>query len=118
MQAGVKSTAILFGEHVKPILAVFAGLMVACLTVAGVLNGQGVPYFALTTGGTASYLIMQLRNLDVDNVKSCFTAVRSPPSLLSAVRVDFGIVRIEWLHSGRNRLGWPICRLSSRMKCI
>lgn len=118
MQAGVKSTAILFGEHVKAILAAFAGLLVACLTAAGVLNGQGVPYFVLTVGGVASYLVVQLLNLDVDDPKSCFTAVSSPSSLLSAARADFGIVRIEWLHSRRNRLGWPICRLSSRMKRI
>ena len=101
-------------------LAVFAGLLVACLTAAGILNGQGVPYFILTVGAAASYLIMQLRNLDIDDPKSCFIAVRNPPLLLSAAsaRADFGVVRIEWLHSGRNRLAWPICRLSSRMKCI
>ena len=118
MQAGVKSTAILFGQYVKTILAVFAGLLVASLMTAGILNGQGVPYFTLTVGGTATYLIVQLLNLDADDPKSCFTAVSSPPSLLLAARTDFGIVRIEWLYSGRNRLGWPICRLSSRMKCI
>ncbi|KAI0247027.1 4-hydroxybenzoate polyprenyl transferase [Lactifluus subvellereus] len=77
VQAGVKSTAILFGEYVKAILALFAGLLVACLTTAGVLNGQGVPYFALTVGGTASYLIVQLLKLDVDDPKSCFKAFES-----------------------------------------
>ncbi|KAI0245150.1 prenyltransferase [Lactifluus subvellereus] len=77
LQAGVKSTAILFGEYVKTILALFAGLLVACLTAAGVLNGQGVPYFALTVGGTAFYLIVQLLKLDVDDPKSCFKAFES-----------------------------------------
>ncbi|KAI0247023.1 UbiA prenyltransferase family, partial [Lactifluus subvellereus] len=77
VQAGVKSTAILFGEYVKTILALFAGLLVACLAAAGVLNGQGVPYFALTVGGTASYLIVQLLKLDVDDPKSCFKAFES-----------------------------------------
>ncbi|KAH9980819.1 4-hydroxybenzoate polyprenyl transferase [Lactifluus volemus] len=61
LKAGVKSTAILFGDHVKTILAFFAVLLLVALTAAGVLNGQGMPYFAVT-----------LRNLDVDDTKSCF----------------------------------------------
>ncbi|KAI0249877.1 hypothetical protein BJV78DRAFT_1155523 [Lactifluus subvellereus] len=74
-QAGIKSTAILFGEHVKTILAVSTGFLVACLTVDSILDGQGVPSFSLTVGGATSYLIMQLRNLDIDDTKSCFTAL-------------------------------------------
>ncbi|KAI0294250.1 4-hydroxybenzoate polyprenyl transferase [Multifurca ochricompacta] len=77
VQAGVKSTALLFGVHVKKVLAVFAALLVACLATAGTLNKQGVPYFVLTVGGTAAHLILQLRNLDVDDTKSCLTAFES-----------------------------------------
>lgn len=77
VQAGVKSTALLFGGHVKRILAVFATSLVTCLAVVGALNNQGIPYFILTVGGAAVHLTMQLRNLDVDDPKSCLDAFES-----------------------------------------
>ncbi len=77
MLAGVKSTALLFGAHVKKVLAVFAGLLVTCLAAAGALNNQGIPYFILTVGGAAAHLTMQLRNLDADDPKSCLDVVRA-----------------------------------------
>ncbi len=93
VQAGVKSTALLFGAHVKKILAVFAASLVACLAVAGLLNGQGIPYFMLTVGGAAAHIMMQLRNLDVDDPNSCLHVVRlSAPA--SRNYINFGIVRV------------------------
>jgi 4-hydroxybenzoate polyprenyltransferase len=83
VKAGVKSTALLFGRHVKKFLAVFAGIMVACLTAAGILNGQSVLYFTVAVGGSAFYFISQLQSLDVDDPNSCLSAVRSPNSSLS-----------------------------------
>ncbi|KAH8981147.1 4-hydroxybenzoate polyprenyl transferase [Lactarius akahatsu] len=77
VQAGVKSTALLFGAHVKKILAVFAGLLVTCLAAAGALNNQGIPYFILTVGGASAHLTIQLRNLDVDDPKSCLDIFES-----------------------------------------
>lgn len=50
VKAGVKSTALLFGAHVKKILAVFAMSFVTCLAVAGALNNQGVPYLLSPLG--------------------------------------------------------------------
>ncbi|KAH8998234.1 4-hydroxybenzoate polyprenyl transferase [Lactarius hatsudake] len=77
VQAGVKSTALLFGAHVKKILAVFAGLLVTCLAAAGALNNQGIPYFILTVGGASAHLTIQLRNLDVNDPKSCLDIFES-----------------------------------------
>ncbi|KAH8983733.1 4-hydroxybenzoate polyprenyl transferase [Lactarius akahatsu] len=77
VQAGVKSTALLFGNHVKKVLAVFAGIFVACLAMAGVMNNQGIPYFILTVGGAAVHLTLQLQNLDVDDPKSCLREFES-----------------------------------------
>ncbi|KAH9170065.1 4-hydroxybenzoate polyprenyl transferase [Lactarius sanguifluus] len=77
VQAGVKSTALLFGNHVKKVLAVFAGIFVVCLATAGVMNNQGIPYFILTVGGAAVHLTLQLQNLDVDNPKSCLREFES-----------------------------------------
>ncbi|KAI0261390.1 4-hydroxybenzoate polyprenyl transferase, partial [Gloeopeniophorella convolvens] len=77
VQAGVKSTALLFGQHVKKILALFAGLLVTCLTIAGALNSHQAPYFLITVVGGAAHLIWQLWNLNVDDVKSCLVAFES-----------------------------------------
>jgi 4-hydroxybenzoate polyprenyltransferase len=100
VKAGVKSTALLFGRHVKKFLAVFAGIMVACLAAAGVLNGQGVLYFTVAVGGAAFYFISQLQNLDVDDPNSCLSAVRSPKSSLSTAFAESKTVRIECFQSG------------------
>ncbi|KAI0040628.1 4-hydroxybenzoate polyprenyl transferase [Auriscalpium vulgare] len=74
LKAGVKSTAILFGSHVKTILALFAALLTVSLALAGHLNKQGPAFFALTVGGAGLHLASQLKKLDVDNVRSCFVA--------------------------------------------
>ena len=39
---GIKSTAILFGEHTKPLLAVFYALAVVLLALAGWSAGAGL----------------------------------------------------------------------------
>ncbi|KAI0040630.1 4-hydroxybenzoate polyprenyl transferase [Auriscalpium vulgare] len=71
VKAGVKSTAILFGRHIKIVLAFFAVLLTASLAIAGHLNKQGPAFYALTVGGAALHLGNQLKKLDVDNVRSC-----------------------------------------------
>ena len=92
MKAGVKSTALLFGAHVKEALAVFAGSIVTCLAVAGALNNQGIPFFVLTVGGAATHFNIQIRNLNVDDPKSCLDAVRYLRSLVSEECTNCGIV--------------------------
>jgi len=72
--AGIKSTAVLFGRHIREILALIAALQVASLTVAGVTNKQGPSYFALTVGGTAVSLAYQLYIVDFDHAESCHKA--------------------------------------------
>ncbi|KAI0292083.1 4-hydroxybenzoate polyprenyl transferase [Multifurca ochricompacta] len=77
VQAGIKSTALLFGAHVKTILAVLAALLVVFLTTAGTLNEHGMPFFVLTVGGATTHLIMQLQNLHVDDPKNCLAVFES-----------------------------------------
>ena len=40
---GIKSTALLFGERTKPMLAIFYGLAVVLIGLAGALAGAGAP---------------------------------------------------------------------------
>lgn len=72
MNAGVKSTAILFGSYVRPILGLFSAVFVGSLIYAGLETGQGLPYFAISVGGTAAHLLWQLGTLDVDSPADCW----------------------------------------------
>lgn len=69
--AGVKSTAVLFGDKVRMILSLFAVGFVACLTITGVLNGQGPWYFVISVGGAAAHVTWQLYTLDFHNKQEC-----------------------------------------------
>lgn len=69
--AGVKSTAVLFGRHIRVILSVFATAFVLCLAIAGISNGQGAVYFAVTVAGAAGHLVWQLWTVDLEDGADC-----------------------------------------------
>lgn len=71
-QAGVKSTALLFGSYVRPILLLFGTAFVASLAYAGVATGQNELYFGVTVGGAAAHIAWQLMTLDVESPSDCF----------------------------------------------
>jgi 4-hydroxybenzoate polyprenyltransferase len=48
----VKSTAVLFGDHIRTVLSMFALGFIGCLVCAGLLNGAGVSFFVIAVGGT------------------------------------------------------------------
>ncbi|KAI0068102.1 4-hydroxybenzoate polyprenyl transferase [Artomyces pyxidatus] len=91
VKAGVKSTALLFGEHIKLVLVGFASLLVACLATAGYLNHQGAPFFLLGVGGAALHLFLQLYSVDVDDVKSCLIAFEANGFAFGSI-VWFGLL--------------------------
>ncbi|KAK7042253.1 mitochondrial 4-hydroxybenzoate polyprenyltransferase [Favolaschia claudopus] len=74
INAGVKSTALLFGNYIKLVLAFFASIMMGGLILAGILNGHQLPYFMLSVGGGSLYLAVQLYAVDTDSPKSCWAA--------------------------------------------
>jgi 4-hydroxybenzoate polyprenyltransferase len=73
---GVKSTALLFGEHTKPLLAVFYTLAVALLALAGWSAGTGVA-FALGLLAFAAHLSWQIRRLDIADPALCLMIFKS-----------------------------------------
>lgn len=75
IKVGIKSTAVLFGTRIKPLLSLFASLLLTFLGGSGALNGQGRAFFVLSIGGTAVYLAHQIWTLDVDSVMECSRAV-------------------------------------------
>lgn len=74
VKAGVKSTALLFGDVIKPILTVFASALVVSLWVAGQMNDMGVYYKVISVGGAISYLVMDTITVDLDSPKSCWAS--------------------------------------------
>lgn len=57
MQAGIKSTAVLFGTRVRPILMAFAAAFLALLVVSGAQNRHGAPYYVISCGGAAAHFL-------------------------------------------------------------
>jgi 4-hydroxybenzoate polyprenyltransferase len=71
-KAGVKSTALLFGSWIKPILSMFALFFIFQLAVSGYLNGNGPAYFLVSVAGALVHFIWQLTTLNVDEPSDCW----------------------------------------------
>jgi 4-hydroxybenzoate polyprenyltransferase len=72
VKVGVRSTAILFGSWILPLLIMCGITFVAMLGVAGYLNGQGYAYFVLAVGGTAAHIVWQFMTVDLESPRSCW----------------------------------------------
>lgn len=72
IKMGAKSTAILFGSWIRPFLIVIGFSFIALLTVAGILNDQGWPFFVISIGGTTIHIIWQFLTVDLDVPESCW----------------------------------------------
>ncbi|MGZ8388810.1 MAG: 4-hydroxybenzoate octaprenyltransferase [Rhodoplanes sp.] len=73
---GVKSTALLFGERTKPMLALFYGAAVALIAWAGWLAGGG-GLFAFGLAAFAAHLAWQVYTLDTRDPVNCLKLFRS-----------------------------------------
>lgn len=71
---GVRSTAILFGTWIRPLLILCALGFVGMLAAAGHVNNQGIPYFVLSVGGTAVHMVWQFMTVDLAVPTSCWGA--------------------------------------------
>src|SRR5215813_4790622 len=73
---GIKSTALLFGDRTKPMLAIFYGLAVALIGLAGALAGAG-GLFWLGLGAFAVHLGWQIVRLDIHDPDVCLAVFKS-----------------------------------------
>ena len=73
---GIKSTALLFGERTKPMLALFYSLAVILLAAAGFSAGGGV-VFALGLFAFAAHLAWQIARLDIADPDNCLAVFKS-----------------------------------------
>jgi 4-hydroxybenzoate polyprenyltransferase len=73
---GIKSTALLFGERTKPMLAIFYGLATLLIGLAGALAGAGA-LFGLGLLGFAAHLAWQIARLDIADPELCLRIFKS-----------------------------------------
>lgn len=73
---GVRSTAILFGSWIRPLLVLCGVGFLTMLGLAGYCNGQGLPFFVLSVGGTAAHLVWQYKTVDLKVPDSCWRKYR------------------------------------------
>lgn len=69
--AGIRSTALLFGTHTKPILSGFSVTSMSLISYAGYLNGQG-PIFYAATALSALELLRIVWGTNYENHSSCW----------------------------------------------
>ena len=73
---GIKSTALLFGERTKPMLAAFYTLAAVLIGAAGLAAGAG-PVFAIGLLAFAAHLAWQIVRLDIADPDLCLTLFKS-----------------------------------------
>jgi 4-hydroxybenzoate polyprenyltransferase len=66
----MRSATIIFGEKIRPILAMFSIVSCSLVAYAGICNGHGYPFFVGVTLGAAQ-LARHLATIDFENGESC-----------------------------------------------
>ncbi|KAJ2916187.1 hypothetical protein MD484_g4199, partial [Candolleomyces efflorescens] len=72
LKTGVRSTAILFGSWIRPLLTTCGLGFAAAMAVVGHINGQSSIYFFISVGGTFLHLIWQYTTVDLEIPESCW----------------------------------------------
>jgi 4-hydroxybenzoate polyprenyltransferase len=95
---GIKSTALLFGERTKPMLALFYALAVILLGAAGFSAGAGF-VFALGLLAFAAHLAWQIFRLDITDPDNCLAVFKSDRDagliLFAGLLLDAALRRIS-----------------------
>jgi 4-hydroxybenzoate polyprenyltransferase len=73
---GIKSTALLFGERTKRMLAIFYGIAVVLIGAAGFWAGGGI-VFAAGLAAFAAHLGWQIHRLDIADPDNCLAVFKS-----------------------------------------
>jgi len=73
---GLKSTALLFGSHTKPALALFSAAAVGLIGLAGITANAG-PVFVLGLAAFSTHLAWQIARIEIDNPESCLSMFRA-----------------------------------------
>jgi UbiA prenyltransferase family len=112
VNVGIKSTAVLFDQYTRQILALFGATILGCFAMAGYLSQLHWAYYAVTIVGAFTHLVWQLKTVDLDNPKSCWKMVsRSAMSCSGLPLIQLMIVRCQRLLLWFRCLLWPIGRV-------
>ena len=76
LMIGIKSTALLFGDNTRPILAAFYAGAVLLIGIAGLMAGGGL-IFLLGLIGFAAHLAWQVLRLNIDDPAHCLMLFKS-----------------------------------------
>ncbi|KJA19507.1 hypothetical protein HYPSUDRAFT_78789 [Hypholoma sublateritium FD-334 SS-4] len=76
-KAGVKSSALLFGDNARAILAFLATLFVGGMAKIGHLLGVNTAFYYVAVLGSALHFLWQLYTADFDDPKSCMMQFNS-----------------------------------------
>ncbi|KAG8929116.1 Para-hydroxybenzoate--polyprenyltransferase, mitochondrial precursor (PHB:polyprenyltransferase) [Tulasnella sp. 418] len=71
VSAGIRSTALLFGDKTQPILSAFSASSLALISYSGYLNGQGLPFYA-GVGLAGFQLARVIRETNWEDRQSCW----------------------------------------------
>lgn len=102
VKMGVRSTALLFGSWIRPLLIACAIGFVAMLAFAGAFNGQSLPYFIISVGGTALHLVWQFATVDLEEPESCWSEFNS----LCRLNQTLTSIAVNFQRNGH--LGWTV----------
>ncbi|KDQ19545.1 hypothetical protein BOTBODRAFT_62883 [Botryobasidium botryosum FD-172 SS1] len=73
IKCGVKSTALLFGEWVKPILSAFAVATLALFSISGHFSHAGWAFYCISVLGAAAHFFWQLWTLKQAEMGDCWS---------------------------------------------
>lgn len=92
INAGVKSTALAWGEKTKPILYGLSSLQFLCYNFAGYMNSMGPGFYLFSILGFYN-LFKLIKNVDLNNARSCWNAfvgnIRTGAILLFGIVLDY-----------------------------
>ncbi|KAI8384678.1 UbiA prenyltransferase family-domain-containing protein [Radiomyces spectabilis] len=77
VKVGVKSTALRFKDKTTQWLTGFSASFVSMTALAGYMNDQGLPFYALSVCGTAAHLAWQLKTVNYDVPADCWAKFKS-----------------------------------------
>jgi 4-hydroxybenzoate polyprenyltransferase len=72
INAGVRSTAVLFGRHTKAFLWISLALMGVCIVAYGRLAALGLGYYVITLGGCLVSLGTMIAQVDLSDKADCW----------------------------------------------
>jgi 4-hydroxybenzoate polyprenyltransferase len=96
---GVKSAALILGDHVLTFTAACSVLFLSSLYYAGYLNEQTPIFFIVSVGGTAIHLLYQYVKLDLGVPETC-DGNYIPPcfSSVDEINIVTRVVCSKWAH--------------------